>query len=229
MFIEDIQKMKAKRDVEGLITALKDEDEDYNVRKGAVEALVEIGKPAVESLTLLLKDQTSFIEGEAAKALGKIGDASAIEPLIRALKNEVWAVQVIAGEALGEIGDAKAVEPLIEVLEKGADDDVRGLAALALGHIGDTRAIEPLIKSLEDEDVRSNAAWALVKIGEPAVKSLIEVVNNISLLFREDAVRALGEIGDKRAIEPLNKALKDKDPEVCQAAKEALKELKKEK
>lgn len=52
-----------------------------------------------------------------------------------------------------------------------------------------------------------------------------------SHVFEDEDVRkqvalALGKIGDARAVEPLTKALKDKDREVREAAKQALEEIK---
>jgi HEAT repeat protein len=52
-----------------------------------IRALAEIGEPSVASLLDLLTDEDHFIQGEAANALGEIGDPGAVEPLIEALKD----------------------------------------------------------------------------------------------------------------------------------------------
>jgi HEAT repeat protein len=106
--------------------------------------------------------------------------------------------------------------------------DVRQGAAKALGEIGDERAVEPLMKALRrDSYVRWSAVVALGKIGKSAVEPLIGVLSDDNWRVREYAVRALGEIGDERAVEPLIKALGDwEDGGVPHdAAKEALKKL----
>ncbi len=105
------------------------------------------------------------------------------------------------------------VEGLIEALGYKSDSKVRSSAADALGGIEDKRVVEPLIKALKDESskVRLSALDALVEISEPAVESLIEAlgVDNYNLV-REGAAKALGRIGDTRAVEPLVEVLKIK-------------------
>ena len=56
-----------------------------DVRDAAIEALVKIGKPAVNSLISSLETANKDIQASAARALGKIGDTRAIEPLIKLL------------------------------------------------------------------------------------------------------------------------------------------------
>ena len=110
----DIQKMKAEKDVEGLIQALRDEDRD--VLYEAVEALAKIGKPAVDPLIRALEDENRQVRSGAAWALGKIKDRRAVEPLIRALGDESNTVRTESAFALGEIGDKKAIKPLEVIL-----------------------------------------------------------------------------------------------------------------
>src|SRR4030043_126453 len=86
-FGPNIKKMKANKDVEGLIEALKDKDE--SVRRLAAEALGEIGDArAVEPLIQALKDKDTWLRWCSAEALGEIGDARAVAPLIQALKEQ---------------------------------------------------------------------------------------------------------------------------------------------
>lgn len=144
-----------------------------------------------------LGDEDKFMRGNAAEALGKIGDGSAVEPLITALGDEYAPMRWYAAEALGRIGDERAVEPLIIAL---GDEHkvVRSWTATALGKISDGRAVEPLITTLGDE-------YALV---------------------RWAAAESLGEIGDPRAIPALEKAITDSDEDVRKHAKEALDTIK---
>jgi HEAT repeat protein len=202
----NIKKMKAERDVEGLIKALK--VGDWTVRDNAAKALGEIGDArAVQPLmeTLNSWEDLKFVP------FSNIGSL---------------AVEASAAEALGKIGKP-AVEPLIEVL-KVAKKHIRKGAALALGKIGDERAVEPLIEALRDEElgVRMDAAEALGKIGEPAVELLIQALKDEDSDVRYNAAVALGKIGDERAVEPLTQALKDKDGFVRWGVKKALKKLK---
>lgn len=231
----DIEKMKANKDVEGLIEALKDRDE--NVQWRAERALVNIAEPAVEPLIEYLGAGASSV---AAEALGKIGDARAVgpltqalqaegrtvvekaakalgeigkpavAPLIQALGDKAWLVRLGVAEALGETGDTRAVEPLTRAL-KDKVWFVRRAAAGSLGKIGDTRAVESLIEALEDDkdrNVRLSVIWALGGIRDTrAVEPLIKALRYKDMTVRLEAIRVLGTMGDIRAVEPLIKAL----------------------
>jgi len=163
----------------------------------------------------------TIVRMRAAKALGRIGDSSAVESLARALKDSEKYVSMNATEALGKIGNRQAVEPLIEAFLKPIQYwEVQREAADALGKIGDPRAVEPLVKSLRDRyiiysdsGVRRTVALALGKLGEPAIEPLVSILNDKSILDfdRRNAVEALGVIGDPRVIEPLIRALADRN------------------
>jgi hypothetical protein len=115
----------------------------------------------------------------------------------------------------------REVEPFIQAL-KDKDENVRSDAALALRKIGDARAVEPLIQALKDFHVHFDAAKALVKIGKPAVEALIQALNCEDVDVQQHAVTALGEIGDVRAVEPLVQVLKGGDIRVHRSALMAL-------
>lgn len=169
------------------------------------------GNKDVEGLINALEDSDELVRGNAAGALGRIGDRRAVLPLINALEDSDEYVRKWAATALGDIGDKRAVESLINALED-KDEDVRKWAVYALDRIGDKRAVEPLINALgdKDEDVRVKAASALDSIGDKrAVKSLINALGDENKGVRVMAAGALGSIGDKKAVVPLIKALGD--------------------
>jgi hypothetical protein len=79
--------------------------------KAAADALIKIGKPAVEPLIELLKSEHSKTRKFAAYALGKIGDREAF-PALEALFNdsrESDLVREVAGRALLRLNPEKAV------------------------------------------------------------------------------------------------------------------------
>lgn len=123
------------RAVEPLIDALCQSDNERE-EEAIEEALVNIGKPAVESIIKALKQEDIDLRWGLAKVLGNIGDSRAVEPLIEVLKDENEDEQVLreAAIALGKLGDARAVDPLTEVL-KDEDADVREAAEEALESI----------------------------------------------------------------------------------------------
>jgi HEAT repeat protein len=127
-------------------------------------------------------------------------------------------------ESLVEWGEP-AVEPLIGVI---SNDDwmVRSSAAGALDKLGwvpetDEQRAAYLIASMDWE--------SLVEWGAPAVEPLIKALGNgdESSWIRIYYARALGRIGDGRAVELLIKLLEDEDEDddVRNAAEEALEKL----
>ena len=240
--------------VKRLIKELKHKEDQ--VRRYAAEALGKMGDArAVEPLIQALKDETDFVANRAALALGEICDARAVEPLIESMKYKDGSVRGGAAQALGEIGDKRAVEPLINALKADKSEYARRQIAQALGELGDPMAIEPLIQALRDEDssLREVAAKSLdklgwnpgediakvyyliakkqwkefTKIGKQAVEQLIQTLKDEDSQVRDGAAQALGEIGDKRAVEPLINVLKaDKNFYVRGGAANALGKLK---
>ena len=237
----DIKKMKAVRDVRGLIRLLNHRNPD--IQYEAAEALGEIGDiTAVDPLAALLEGKTmSGIRWKAAEALGKIGKP-AVEPLIHALRHPDEDVRWKAAITLGEIGSEKVIDPLIQLL---SDDDrfVKSRAALALGMIGrsavepliyalrqgngnmrwgaaialgkvkDPDSVEPLILALADkyENVRAEAAASLAAIGKPAIAPLIRFLKYSERHVRIEVMNALGELHASDAIEPLVQMLEKAD------------------
>ena len=190
----NIIKMEAKRDVEGLIKALR-----YRRDK---------------------KDEYRHVAQAAADALGYIGDVRAIEPLIVAL--EVSHLGENALSALRKFG-ALTVEPLITAL-KHNKYYVRKGAATLLGNIGDVRAVEPLIAAFKEisrtfrDDVMNRRARGKV---ETIIQSVTPGDDTWSVWKYplNAAAEALVTLGDFRAIEPLFAVLDDLDDKVRAGAR----------
>lgn len=225
--------------VDALISALT--DEKYYVREAAARSLGMIGDvKALDPLReVYFRDQEFAVRKEALEALGGIADPYAMVCLKAALKDNNPQIRATAAVALEKAGwkpeeadaetsyyyiarknwDAcvqmadKAVDPLTGVLED-EDQWVRMGAARALGQIGNPKAIGPLIDALYDSElgVRIDACDALIKMGTSAVDALIGSLADKRHYVREGAVRALGEIGDAKAVEPLGSALQDENP-----------------
>ncbi|RPI92826.1 MAG: HEAT repeat domain-containing protein [Chloroflexi bacterium] len=224
----DIEKLRTRNDMKGLIKALSYKKDD-KIRLDAAEALGMIGVPAIQPLLIALKNEKIW-QSRAAEALAKIG-VPAVEPLAKALHDGEYDVRHAAAEALRMIGDASAVKPLLEVLkDDGHDNDhtLRGEAAEALGEIGDVSAVGPLIVALKDREkyMRQTAAEALGKIGDArAVQPLIRSLKDTNDDVRSNVAEALGAIGDLQAFEPLLLALEDSSEYVRMSAAEALGEM----
>jgi HEAT repeat protein len=215
-----VKKLSERRDVPGLIRALK--KRDPAVQYEAVEALGNIGDPAATDALMdaLTGDQYSGIRWKAAEALGKIG-APAVPPLIGALRNPDEDIRWKAAVVLGEIGDARAVGPLVVLL---GDEDrfVRSRAAYALGEIGPP-AISDLRNALMGGgvEVRRGAAAALGAIPDPdAMAALIQDLDDPSDEVRQDVIAMLSSHGE--AFDSLVQALKGPGPRRVEGAALAL-------
>jgi len=203
LFKPNLEKMKAKKDIKGLIKAMK--DKDNMVRRNAVSALGEIGDASnIDPLIQALRDEDTDVCYRAAQSLGNLGDKRAVEPLIKALSDSRAGVRSGAGEALGKIKDPRA-------------------------EIGDPKAVGPLVwemKVAEGMYAKGGPEKALVSIGEAAVNGLAEVLNRKDdPVWRHRAIKALAAIGEP-ALEPLTQALDDEDKYVREVAQKTLKKMK---
>jgi HEAT repeat protein len=218
--------------VKALLPCLASETDE--ISNGAVDALSQIGAPAVEPLIESLKDPKAQIRERAAEALGRIGDARALAPLIACLKNpdtdqpaadgqdmsngdesddqkkaradEDSQVRQKAAEALGKLGPP-AVEPLMACLDE-KDPSVRSLAATALGQTHDARAVAPLIAHLV----------------ELSGKDTTDEENSAGVNVHDSLRDALVALG-KPVIKPLTENLKDKNVHVREDAADVLNQL----
>jgi HEAT repeat protein len=124
----------------------------------------------------------------------------------------------------------------LRVSLKDPEAPKRAAAARILGELGAPakEAVPDLADALKDEarEVRQNAAQALGDLGpvsRPAVSPLIGLLGDREWQVRRAAAYALGRIGSPEAETPLKNARKDSNESVRDAAKAALKQIKKAK
>lgn len=200
---------KDPRAVVPLVALLR--DQDRSVREAAIEALRSIGAPAVEVVGACLIEPDLSVQESASAILATIADERVLIPLIMALRSGNWIVRMHVAKALGRVRNTDAVEPLIPLLQDKVKA-VREEAAAAMAAIGDA-AIPSLLKALQHEDwlVRLHAVESLGKAqSKRAVEPLLSVLfNDRDSAVREDAVRALGEIGDPQAVDHLFTAMRE--------------------
>lgn len=151
--------------IETLIHVLT--SKDFDLIHGAEDALVKIGKPAVEPLIRSLRYEQWDISFHAPLILARIGNRQAIQPLIEMLKSKPEVHRGQAAEALAVFGDKDAVDPLIACLKDPETGCDRYRVADALVSFKDERAITPLLELLEEEDFLSweHAVHDLGKLG----------------------------------------------------------------
>jgi HEAT repeat protein len=191
-----IKKLEAEHDVSALLLALR----EYPMN--AASALGRLKDPdSVAPLVSLLADQEQGVRRWAAEALGYIGDPRAIQALLPLLADQAAVVRAGAAEALGMIGDPRAIEALVPLLED-MGYSVRQRTAYALKQLGwqpsdDKERVNYLLGM-----TMGKTGWdKLVEVGPPAVEPLMRLLKGES--GAEEAAKALGMIGDPRAVEPL--------------------------
>ena len=232
----NIEKLKNKQDVQGLIKALSYEKDD-TIRISAAGALGQINDlSAIEHLKNLLYDKDEKICRAAAEALANIGicHMEALETLLEskfsnyAVEKLIWLIECEwtgynsssenkqkAAKLLGDLGDLKAIEPLINAVHD-RDRYVRENALRSLGKYNDERAISALILALtkHHEYVGGSitASHALIEMKNPkTVNFLLDQIKNKDWQFsaRMMAIHTLGEIGDTHATVGLEKTYTD--------------------
>jgi HEAT repeat protein len=213
----NVSRLKAKRDIKGLLTALGYK-KDPALRREAALALAEVLKPLPPDQKINLSNQ-----------------------LVAALDDSDYAVTVGVVHALAAVG-YPAILTLITAL-RAPQERLREGAARALGRIGAEIAesaylrlpIDPLIGALKDQSltVRRAAAWALGRVGQRLdssqrslpVENLVLTLRDPAPEVREMAAASLGRLGEGRAIQPLILALEDGITSVRRTAAEALEAL----
>jgi hypothetical protein len=171
--------------IPALVGALR--EEHASVRRHALEALVEIGAPAVLPLCETLADATWWL-GQPSSSSGQLLSASTALPLTPLFEDEHLLVYARrrAVDVLGRIGDARAVPPLCAAL-KDEDWFVRREAAAALGQIAERwpvpelRAALPRLRWLQspwrmwdtvEEGMTYHAALERIEAATVALKEL---------------------------------------------------------
>ncbi len=208
LFKPNVQKLKEQKDVKGLIKALDSKDSDLS--KAAADALVEVGEPAVEPLFYGLSKKTGWARMGILMLVARIGEP-AVDTLIAALSYPVPGAQ---GDAITTLCFLPAhvnnpapfyriIDPLIAAYQRQTVDIWKRTAVRAIGHAA---------AKIADSDERTRA-----------IDFLAKAFQNSDPEIRIATIEVLGEIGNERALELLQIALKDKDAKVRQAATESLK------
>lgn len=205
--VRALVKLGPEEAVESLIKRLEDGNDE--VKNAAVDALSEIGPPAVEPLIPLLKSPSANLRWRAAETLGRIGDKRAVGPLVQALQDQDPFVREKVVIALGGIKDPEAVKALKGIIG-GKDENLKKRAIESLGRIGDQKTMDEMKEELEADSPSTpgKEEAKLDETGNQAAETLIEELAGDATRGR--AMESLERMG-KRAVDPLCKALKNKN------------------
>ena len=223
--------LTAADDTPSLDDLVKDlEHEDVKVRREAAYHIRLLGPEAEPALPAIIKAlQTDRqVWFHAVQTLARLGPVA--RPAIPVLMNEIAAggqTGYRTSYALSRIGPA-TIAPLVEALKKNEDSvEVRVNVARALGWLGPAaRETVPILAKLLrpddrfDERSRDQAAWALGRIGAPAVPDLVVALSDTSKETRVSALKALSMIGPEAAVahEVVHPLTRDDAPKVRELA-----------
>lgn len=174
---------------------------DDQTRKVVLQAILSTGDPNItEAFLSLLKTKKPALHIMAADVLGNFKEPRAAAPLGKLLTSPNRDVRKSAAEALGKIGDPKVAADILTLLSD-PDPACRKTAADTLALLGDGKWTQWINGDKDDFN-------RLAGSGEPMAFDIIsKAPDNL-------AVPALGDLGDKRALEPLVTKLKDNDEDI---------------
>lgn len=240
----NIEKLRERKDIPGLIRALESPDEE--IRDGAAAALLDCMPDALSPLVSVAVGGGEKRRAAANAVLASIGEP-AVLPLIGYLEGDDPEVSGFAAVALASVGEP-AVSSLVSLFgtidEEKSERVVETLAAIGPAAIPglkgglfslpyrSRRFVALTLDRLnagaadETEDAARRIAlgqWKeLDSVRNAAVLLLIDLLDEEYYVPRVNAVRALGHLGDERAVPHLKDALSDTNPNVRAAAAEAL-------
>jgi HEAT repeat protein len=190
-----------------LLRISSDESRQSTERHKAALALSHItSETAVPTLIDALNHPQIEVADNAAKSLGMIGNLAAVPALVEALQR----VPRSAAEALVRCGSKSAYDPLVALLSSDAPLKVRLNAGKLLKRFG----CKPCSGSRDQEVIQRiiEGEWDdCVALGLDAVDGLIAALDDADQTTRAGAAYCLGEIGEKKALKPLENCLTDRE------------------
>ena len=188
----------------------EDEWENHQVRNAAMVALGRCNSADltldISQLKQRLTDPDLEIRKATALSIGQAGIRALIPELVQMMKGETEShkdARRAATQGLGELADETTTNALIEAMNNDENHvEIRRDASRALGKIGTDKAVTVLVEKLT---------------------ALHEA--QITRGFRLDAIKALGEAKNSKAVSLLELILQDQDAEIHFQAAAALFEI----
>ena len=166
-------------------------------------------KPVLES-RMNDTDEDIYVQLEAAAALAVYDDPSAWEFIESNLRSPVMTVpletQLETVIVASEIPKGRSENILIEVLQdSNRDDELRAGAAWALGQFASATSATALVTTFNSStlEIKVEAARALLRIAEPQIPHLVDLLKNSNLANRDGISWALARTGNFNPLEIL--------------------------
>ncbi|MHA1883224.1 MAG: HEAT repeat domain-containing protein [Candidatus Thorarchaeota archaeon] len=209
------------RSFDGLVELLK--NENPFIREIAANLLGALDDlQAVDHLIQATDDESVYVQEIAIRTLGNLSGSKAIQKLATMLIESEYPRPSVS-HALAEIGEP-ALDSLLPALH--SENERVSLAAVRIiENIRGKKAIKILNQTINDirPAVRGQIILALGNLGAiETIENVITSLEDESTDVQKEAVRALGKLKDKRAVEPLVGVLLASDKYVRSDAAEAL-------
>jgi aminopeptidase N len=197
-----------------------DRDPFWGVRLESVRGLSGLKtEGARRALLEAVKDPDSRIRREAIRGLATFKDPKLAGLYIGITKTDPSYFAVVeAARALGESGSPRAYGTLLALLKQDSwQDTIRGGAIRGLAELKDPRSLDVALKYAapgQSTAVRAAAFELLAEVGkgkDRALEILTAALKETSRQISFSAVRALGALGDQRAIPALEEFAKRPD------------------
>lgn len=152
-----------------------------------------------------------------------VSDTGLLDSLENKVNNSDIAVRREVAEDLVFAEDSNAID-LLQRLILDENKAVREAAGDALIRRGNQDGAEQLVKNFANPriEVRNQAMWLIVCMGEPALEFVFPALENKDHDVRKFAADVIGEVGSEIGIGPLVKTIKDVDANVRLSVVEAL-------
>lgn len=209
-------KVKNERVFDELKNIAEDKDELMTIRLFSIQQMGGAGKneKIFDYLISKINEPNLNIREAAILRLGEPGNIKAGPYLMPLLNSEAVKIKGATIVALGTMGYKEATNEIIKNL-KAKDENLITASIYALRMMKDDKAVEPLIEILLDKNQKDFIRSSVVEALEYANFKNDQVIDNLIKIVEEndstsiDAGKALGEIGDARAVETLKKAIED--------------------
>lgn len=192
-----------------ILASLLTASDEYRC-KTVIATLGRVKQPEViPILASVLSQPKSDLRRAAVEAIGQFHEQEVVTILIGCLRDSDVTVRRLSATALGETGNKTAVGPLIGALcdhEGFREDNVALAAAAALAKLG-----EPRWKNCLGEDSLQNMERLGATKDERLLEPLVNALRGSYLGISTAAAKALGMLGDARAIPALNEILAKSD------------------
>lgn len=177
-----------------------------------------LGRLRLNALKRVLTGKSAEVSQDERKdamtELGESRDPRAFDLLVPLLNpdKESHVIREAAVSALGACGDRRAVPEILPLLDP-SHSRLHTAALIALGRLADRRTIRPLIQyGLEHPHQKYVASDSIVKMEEPAVLELLDVLSDSDPGLVLEAVVLLGRLKNPRAVPALMQVAETRSP-----------------